>query len=106
MSASRRGSSARRGPDPVRITSAGTALSEDVAARTRRYLIQMGIRVICFIGAVVIDHPVRWALLAGAVVLPYIAVLLANAGRERPPDPGTLIEDHPPLIKQREDDQQ
>ena len=106
MSARRPGSSAHRGPDPVRITAAGTALSDDVAARTRRYLIQMGIRVICFVGAVVIDHPVRWALLAGAVVLPYIAVLLANAGRERPPDPGTLIEDQPPMIEQREDDQQ
>lgn len=76
----------------MRITSAPAGLSDDVARRTRRYLIQMGIRVLCFIGAVTIQHWVRWLLLAGAVVLPYVAVVLANAGRERGSDPGTLLE--------------
>lgn len=66
-------------------------LSDDVAQRTRRYLIQMGVRVACFLGAVLVDHWTRWVLLAGAVVLPYIAVVLANAGRERRSDPGTFI---------------
>lgn len=101
----RRASPQAREPEPVRITSAGSALSDDIAARSRRYLLQMGIRVLCFIGAVVVDHPIRWALLAGAIVLPYVAVLLANAWRERPVDPGTLIDDHPPLIESAEDDE-
>ena len=47
----------------------------------------MSIRVVCFLGAVLIDHWTRWLLLVGAVVLPYVAVLLANAGGERGPAP-------------------
>lgn len=71
----------------VSITSAAPSLTDDVARRTRRYLIQMSVRVVCFLGAVLIDHWTRWLLLLGAVVLPYIAVLLANAGGERGPAP-------------------
>lgn len=75
----------------VRITDAAESLDADIARRSRRYLIQMSIRVVCFLGAVMVDHWIRWVLVAGAVVLPYIAVVLANAGRERSPDPGTLL---------------
>lgn len=70
-----------------------------MAQRTRRYLVQMSIRVVCFIGAVAIDHWSRWLLLVGAVVLPYVAVVLANAGRERGNDPGTFLE--PPALPGR-----
>lgn len=77
--------------EAVRITTVAPSLSDDVAQRTRRYLIQMGVRVVCFLGAVVVEHWTRWILLAGAVVLPYIAVVLANAGRERRSDPGTFF---------------
>lgn len=89
----RNGRSRRAGdPDPVaRITTASSALADDVAQRMRRYLIQMSIRVLCLIGAVTIHHWTRWLLLVGAVVLPYIAVLLANAGRVRATDPGTFL---------------
>jgi hypothetical protein len=81
-----------RSGEPVRITAVAVPLTDDVAARTRRYLIQMSIRVACFLGAVVVDHWTRWLLLVGAVVLPYVAVILANAGRERVSDPGTFLE--------------
>ncbi|GEN79151.1 hypothetical protein AFE02nite_08850 [Actinotalea fermentans] len=73
-------------------------LSDDVSARARRYLIQMTIRVVCFLGAVVVDHWTRWVLLAGAVVLPYVAVVLANAGRERRSDPGTYLDAPTPPV--------
>ena len=40
----------------------------------------MGIRTLCFIGAVVVgDGVLRWVLIAGAFVLPYIAVVMANS---------------------------
>jgi hypothetical protein len=65
------------------ITSAPEPLAVDQARRTRSYLIQMSIRVVCIIGAVVVDGWVRWALVAAAVVLPYSAVLIANAGRDQ-----------------------
>lgn len=92
----RRRGRARGGPatgsgDAVRITSAAASLSEDVAARSRRYLVQMSIRVVCFLGAVLVDHWSRWLLLGGAVVLPYVAVVLANAGRERRTQPETYL---------------
>ena len=80
----------------VSITSAAPSLTDDVARRTRRYLIQMSIRVVCFAGAVLVDHWTRWLLLLGAVVLPYVAVLLANAGGERGPAP--LAGPEPPAL--------
>ena len=76
----------------MRITSARTSLQEDIAARNKRYMLQMSTRVVCFLGAVVLDHWTRWILVAGAVFLPYIAVVIANAGRERATDPGTYVD--------------
>ena len=43
----------------------------------------MAIRTACFIGAVIAPSPYRWFLVVGAVTLPYIAVVVANAGREQ-----------------------
>jgi Protein of unknown function (DUF3099) len=64
------------------ITDAGVALSEDQAGRMKRYFISMMIRTSCFILAVILPSPYRWFALAGAALLPYIAVVVANAGRE------------------------
>jgi predicted tellurium resistance membrane protein TerC len=69
-------------PEVHRITEAGAALSDDQASRTRRYLVAMAIRTACVVGAVVAPSPWRWILCVGAVILPYIAVVMANAGRE------------------------
>ena len=74
-----------RSSDSISITGAQVSLVEDQRARTRRYLLSMAIRTICFIGAIVASGWLRWALLAGAVVLPYVAVVMANAGRKRAP---------------------
>lgn len=68
---------------PHTITRAQRALSDEQAGRTRKYLISMGIRTACVIGAIFIPGWPRWVLIAGAVVLPYLAVVIANAGRER-----------------------
>ncbi len=79
----------RRGDSEVHsVTSAQTPLSQEQKARTKRYLMSMTIRTVCFLGAVVAQGWLRWALLAGAVVLPYIAVVMANAGRENDIDLG------------------
>jgi hypothetical protein len=64
------------------ITSAPMRLSTDLAARQRRYLISMIIRTVCFLLTVILPSPYRWFALAGAMVLPYVAVVVANAGRE------------------------
>ncbi|MFY9330484.1 MAG: DUF3099 domain-containing protein [Candidatus Nanopelagicales bacterium] len=65
------------------ITGARQGLRDDQAPRTRKYLISMGIRTGCVIGAIMVPGWPRWILLAGAVILPYLAVVIANAGRER-----------------------
>jgi hypothetical protein len=65
------------------VTGARTSLSEDVRGRTQRYLISMGIRTACVVGAVFTGGVLRWVLVAAAIGLPYIAVVMANAGRER-----------------------
>jgi hypothetical protein len=68
---------------PHTITSAQRSLSEEQSGRTRKYLISMGIRTACVIGAIFIPGWPRWVLIAGAVVLPYLAVVIANAGKSR-----------------------
>jgi hypothetical protein len=69
---------------PVSITSARTSRSDDIKRRQVKYLISMGIRTICFVLAVVLTGPLRWVMVTGAFVLPYFAVVIANAadGRE------------------------
>ena len=66
--------------DAVRITTAASSRNDDIAARQRRYVISMSIRTLCFVGAVAVGPGVlRWVLVAGAVLLPYVAVVMANA---------------------------
>ncbi|MFN8136153.1 MAG: DUF3099 domain-containing protein [Propionicimonas sp.] len=74
--------------DVIRITTAAHGRGVDTATRERRYLISMGIRILCFIGAVAIGPGwLRWVLVAGAVFLPYLAVVAANAASNPDPAP-------------------
>lgn len=69
-----------------RVTSARGSHSDDVGRRMRTYAISMGIRTLCVLLAI-LSFPNWWAWLfvPGAVVLPYVAVVLANVGGERAP---------------------
>lgn len=70
--------------DAVRITTAPASRSEDLRGRERRYIISMTVRSIAFVAAVAVGPGwVRWVLIAAALVLPYVAVVLANAGDQR-----------------------
>lgn len=70
---------ARHDDDAVRITTAPRSAAEEQASRQRRYLVSMAIRTACVIGAVAVgDGVLRWILIAGAVFLPYVAVVMAN----------------------------
>ena len=70
----------RREDASVSITSARISKSADIRTREVRYLISMGIRTACFVAAIIVDGPLRWILIAAAFVLPYFAVVMANAG--------------------------
>jgi hypothetical protein len=75
---------ARRKAEPVRITTAPTSHRDDLDRRRRRYVISMAVRTLCFVGAIVVgDNWVRWVLVAGAFVLPYVAVVMANSASPR-----------------------
>ncbi len=84
---------ARKAPRPVRITSAPRSHRDDIAARQRRYVISMAIRTACFLLAVVsIGHWFMWVFVAASFVLPYVAVVMANAGSAADPEELTAID--------------
>ncbi|MET1061239.1 MAG: DUF3099 domain-containing protein [Nocardioides sp.] len=73
--------------EAVRITTAPRSRAEDIAARQKRYIYSMGLRTVCFVGAVVVGGGwLMWAFLVGAIFLPYVAVVMANAGPGRNTD--------------------
>ena len=83
---------------PVLITSARFGKTLDNAARRRRYLWTMAVRVVCFLSATVTPLPWNLLLLLAAAVLPTIAVMLANAVDQRtPPEPETASPVRPEL---------
>lgn len=84
-----RGPVTRGGEDPgevYRITGAAPGRSRELDRRINRYLISMAVRTACVVLVFVVPGPARWVFGAGAVLLPYVAVLLANAGDVRPDD--------------------
>lgn len=81
----------RQGPRPAPADPVPLARSEDVARRRRIYTIQMAIRTVCFLALPFVPGWWKLVALVGAVVLPYVAVLMAND-----PDLETTPEDSVP----------
>jgi hypothetical protein len=76
-----------RSERPVRITTAAASREEDIRHRQRRYVISMGIRTVCFVAAVIVGHGwVMWVLIVAALLLPYVAVVMANAASSKSDD--------------------
>lgn len=78
----------RRNRPPV-ITDAEYSQDDQLLSREIRYVITMGIRALCLVAAAILvgvhaSHPAIWLplLIVGMVVLPWMAVILAN---DRPP---------------------
>ncbi len=69
-----------------RVTTARGSHGDDVARRMRTYAISMGVRTACVLAAVLsFPHWFAWLFVPGAVLLPYVAVVLANVHGERSP---------------------
>lgn len=52
----------------------------------------MAIRVACITGAMFVGGPLRWVLVAMAVILPYVAVVKVNLGRANNRNMGNPME--------------
>ncbi|MFH8618326.1 DUF3099 domain-containing protein [Streptomyces sp. NPDC017979] len=85
----------RVGSEVFRITGARQGLAEDVRGRQRRYVISMSVRTLSFVAAAVLWNVERHVAVVAIVLgmlLPYVSVVIANAGRERPPSlPSTFV---------------
>ena len=69
-----------RRPPVSDISDIGTSRSAEIKSRERRYVYLMLVRVVCFIAATLVFHgPARWVAVAVAVLIPWLAVVLANA---------------------------
>ncbi len=66
--------------DPVvhSITDAAAAHSDDMRERMIKYAVAMGIRLVCLLLIFVVDGWFKIIAVAGAVFLPWIAVVIAN----------------------------
>ncbi len=94
------------GQEVYNVSGVQSSLTDDVRLRTRKYAISMAVRTVCFLGAIVTEGALRWTLFCAALVLPYVAVVMANGGRQAarnavPPVVLPLRTQLPPL--QRED---
>ncbi|MFF3448909.1 DUF3099 domain-containing protein [Streptomyces sp. NPDC002667] len=78
-----------------RITGARQSLDDDVRGRQRRYVISMSVRTVSVILAASlwnVERPVALVALVLGILLPYVAVVIANAGRENAPSlPSTFV---------------
>ncbi|SCF28940.1 DUF3099 domain-containing protein [Micromonospora chokoriensis] len=79
----------RQAYQPILITDASRSQDDQLNSRQRRYVLMMGIRVLCIVvGAILVgaNAPLLWLWLPlcglGMVLIPWLAVLLAN---DRPP---------------------
>ncbi len=78
------------------VTTAARSPQADRHSRERRYLILMGIRVVAFVIALVVARGwIRVIAIALALVLPWVAVVIANAG------PRTMQPERPSLFSPR-----
>ncbi|MFH0249242.1 DUF3099 domain-containing protein [Streptomyces fenghuangensis] len=85
----------QRGPEVFRITGARQGLAEDVRGRERRYVVSMLVRTAAVLLTVMlwdVQRPLAVAALVLGAALPYVAVVIANAGRENTPAiPDSLV---------------
>ncbi len=77
------------------ITDAATAHSEDMRQRMIKYALAMGIRMVCLILIFVVDGWFKLVMVAGAVFLPWIAVVIANGSDQAEVHSDSLLDSAP-----------
>lgn len=69
------------------LTTLPKSPTDDRQQRMKRYLIAMAVRLVCIGLCFVVQGWWLAVFAAGAIVLPYLAVVLANVGHEPPGNP-------------------
>jgi len=64
---------------PQSVTSLEVSPEDERRSRMRKYSIAMTVRMVCIVLGVFLEGWLMWAAFAGAVFLPYFAVVLANS---------------------------
>jgi DUF3099 family protein len=86
------------GAEVFQITGARQSLAEDVRGRQRRYVISMLIRTASVLLTVLlwnVQRPLAVVTLVVGALLPYVAVVIANAGRENATSmPSAVVHTH------------
>lgn len=97
----------RRREDVFVVTNAGRSRRQEIDDRQKKYLVKMAIRTLCLIAAIVlyalhVPFPFVLGLIIASTVLPWMSVVVANAGpapearRQRPelytPDTGRALQ--------------
>lgn len=66
------------------ITTVSESPDDERKSRMLKYTLAMTIRVVCIVVAMFVDGWLMWLAFAGAIFLPYFAVVLANAQGPKP----------------------
>jgi hypothetical protein len=77
------------------ITDAAGAHSEDMRQRMIKYAVAMGIRMVCLVLIFVVDGWFKIIPVAGAVFLPWIAVIIANGDDKAEGHSDSLLDSAP-----------
>jgi signal transduction histidine kinase len=92
------------------ITTLPASPTQDRQYRFKRYVFTMSVRVVCFVGAVLIHNVWSIVPLILAGVIPWVAVVVANAGNRRGGDlvvpGGQLVKAGPEAVADREQQEQ
>jgi hypothetical protein len=70
-------------PEVLSITDVPESHTDEMHRRMVKYTLAMGIRLACLLLFFFIDSWFRWFFVAGAVFLPWIAVIIANGGSDK-----------------------
>jgi hypothetical protein len=97
-----------RPTDPHLVTTAPVSPRVEQRDRTRRYLITMSLRLVFFVAAIVLFaldlHWESGVAVAASLILPWVAVVAANAGpRHTIETPSLYAKRTPPAIENKRD---
>ncbi|WP_104092011.1 DUF3099 domain-containing protein [Arthrobacter sp. GMC3] len=86
-------------PQVQSVTNAAEAHSDEMHSRMVKYATTMGIRMVCLVLIFVFDGWFKLIPIAGAVLLPWVAVVIANAGADTNHITTTDLLDQAPLYE-------